>query len=103
MIGLKLGGLLCNFVWSFSLKKKKRFYLFIFRQGKGERKGGRETSMCGHMPPTGDQACNPGMCPDWELNQRPFGSQAGAQSTELLQAGLEFPWNVYHGTHFWRD
>ena len=27
-------------------------------------------------PPTGDLACNPGMCPDWELNQRPFGSQA---------------------------
>ena len=25
----------------------KRFYLFIFREGKGERKRGRETSMCG--------------------------------------------------------
>ena len=28
------------------------------------------------------------MCPDWESNQRPFGSQACAQSTELHQAGL---------------
>ena len=24
------------------------------------------------MPPTGDLACNPGMCPDWELNQWPL-------------------------------
>ena len=28
------------------------------------------------MPPTEDPACNTCMCPDWELNQRPFGSQA---------------------------
>ena len=42
-----------------------------------------------HMPPTGDLACNPGMCPDWELNQRPFGSQACAQPTELHQPGLK--------------
>ena len=34
------------------------------------------------MPPTGDLARNPGMCPDWELNQQPFGSQAVIQSTE---------------------
>ena len=48
----------------------KRFYLFIFR-GEG-REIGRETSMCGclsHAPPSGDLAHNPGMCPDWELNQ----------------------------------
>ena len=48
--------------------------------------------MCGclsHLPapPTGDQAHNPGMCPDWESNQRPFGSQAGTQSTEPHQSG----------------
>ena len=24
------------------------------------------------MPPSGDLACNPGMCPDWESNQQPF-------------------------------
>ena len=41
--------------------------------------------MCGylHMPPTGDLACNPGMCPDWESNQWPFGSQAGTQPLML--------------------
>ena len=35
-----------------------------------------------HTPPTGDLAHNPGMCPNWESNQQPFGSQAGAQSPE---------------------
>ena len=38
-------------------------------------------------PPTGDIVCNPGICPDWELNHQPFGSQAGDQSTELQQPG----------------
>ena len=27
------------------------------------------------MAPTGDLACNPGMCPDWELNRQPFDLQ----------------------------
>ena len=39
------------------------------------------------MPPTGDLTHNPGMCPDWGLNQQPFGLQAGAQSTEPHQPG----------------
>ena len=39
------------------------------------------------MLPTGDLAYNPGMCPDWESNQRPFSSQASAQSTEPHQPG----------------
>ena len=38
-------------------------------------------------PRTGDLARNPGMCPDWESNLRPFGSQAGAQSTEPHHPG----------------
>ena len=41
------------------------------------------------MPPTGDLAHNPGMCPDWELNPRPFGLQASTQSTEPHQPGPE--------------
>ena len=40
-----------------------------------------------HRPPTGDLVHNPGMCPDWESNQQPFGLQAGAQSTEPHQPG----------------
>ena len=41
--------------------------------------------MCGclqHTPYPG-----PGMYPVWELNQQPFGSQAGTQSTEPHQPG----------------
>ncbi|KAF6075069.1 hypothetical protein HJG60_009467 [Phyllostomus discolor] len=40
------------------------------------------------MLPTRDQACNPGMCPDWESNPQPFGSQVGIQSTEPHQPGF---------------
>ena len=40
------------------------------------------------MPSAGDLAHNPGMCPDWELNQWPFGLEADAQSTEPYQPGL---------------
>ena len=44
-------------------------------------------SVASRSPPTGDPTCNPGMCPDWELNQQPLGSQAGIQSTEPHQPG----------------
>ena len=63
-------------------------YLFLERGRKGERGG--ETHQCvvvSCAPPTGDLACNPGMCSDWELNQQFFGSQASTQSTEPHQ-----PW-----------
>ena len=65
--------------------------LFIFRERGREGERGRETSMCGclsYVTPTGDLAYNPGVCPDWESNQQPFGSQAGAQSTAPPQPGL---------------
>ena len=39
------------------------------------------------MPRTGGVAHNPGMCPDWELNLRPFGSKAGPKATEPHQPG----------------
>ena len=42
-----------------------------------------------HTPPTGELAHNPGMCPDQELNQRPFNLQAGTQSTEPHQPELD--------------
>ena len=44
---------------------------------------------CLWRAPTGDLAHNPGMCPAWESNRQPFGSQAGSQSTELHQPGLD--------------
>ena len=72
--------------WFFS--SSLRFYLFIFRQGKGGKEGEKhQCVVASHEPPTGDLACIPGMCPDWESNQRHFGSQAGAQFTEPHQPG----------------
>ena len=71
----------------------KIFYLFIFRErgGEGEKEGEKTLSGClSRAPYQGPNlAHNPGMCPVWELNRRPFGSQAGAQTTELYQPGLK--------------
>ena len=44
-------------------------------------------------PLAGKPALNPGMRPSQESNQRPFGSQAHAQSTEPHQPGLH--WNMF--------
>ena len=69
----------------------KDFYLFIYfyTEGKGEREGGKHHCVVAScMPPTGDLACNPGMCPDWEWNEWPFGSPASTQSTETYQPDL---------------
>ena len=51
------------------------FNLFLERGREGERE--REKQQCvgaSHMPDTGNLAHNPGMFPDWETNQWPFGS-----------------------------
>ena len=76
-------GFCCFFQRKFFLK-----ILFIYFRLRGRDK---ETPMCGCLscaPYWGpDLACNPGMCPDWESDQRLFGPQAGAQSTEPHQPG----------------
>ena len=59
--------------------------LLIFRQRK---RGKHQCVVASHVPPIEDLAPNPGMCPDWELNGRPFGLQASAQSAEPHQPGL---------------
>ena len=51
-----------------------------------------------HAPPTGDLARNPGLCPEWESNQRPFGLQASTQSTEQHQPG---PGSDFQGVSGW--
>ena len=56
---------------------------------EGDREGEKHQCVAAtHVPPTGDLARNPGMCPDWELNWRHFGSQAATQSTKPHQPGL---------------
>ena len=60
-----------------------RFYLFLEREKKGEREGEKHQCVAASCTPlTRDLAHNPDVCPDWESNQRPFGSQAGTQPTE---------------------
>ena len=66
------------------------YLLFFFTEkGKeGEREGEKyQCVVASHVPPIGTQPCNPGTCPDWESNRRPFGSQSGAQSTGPHQSG----------------
>ena len=69
---------------------KDLIYLFLER-GEGREKEGEKHQcvVASCTPPTRDLACNPGMCPDWESNQQPLGSQAGAQSPEPHQPGLK--------------
>ena len=45
------------------------FIHFRQRGREGEREGQKhQCVVASHMPPTGDLAHNPGMCPDWESN-----------------------------------
>ena len=45
--------------------------MFIFKEGKGVRKKGEKYQcvVASCAPLAEDLACNPGMCPDWELNR----------------------------------
>ena len=68
----------------------KRFYLLIYRQKlrEGEREGEKhQCVVASYVPPTGDLASNPDMCPDRELNWRPFGSHTSTQPTVPHQPG----------------
>ena len=71
-----------------------RFYLFIFRPRRRERKREGKKHQCGCplCAPCWGPGCNPGMFPAWELNQCPFGLQASAQSTEPHHPG---PFSIF--------
>ena len=67
-----------------------RFCLSSFRERGRDRERGEETSMWEkHQSvasctwPDHDQTCNPGMCPDRELNRRPCALWDDIQPTEL--------------------
>ena len=67
-----------------------RFYLFIFRQRgrEGERDRNINVWLSLLLPPLGTWPATQACALDWKLNRRPFGSQAGTQSTEPHQPGL---------------
>ena len=83
-----------SFLWLFSICKwviyffKFNFYFWFSREGEGEAEGEihwckRETPIgCLPCAPTGDQTCNPAMCPDQESNWRRLGLQVDSQPTE---------------------
>ena len=58
-------------------------------RGEGKEKEGEKHRcvVASHAPPAEDLAHDPGLCPDWESNWQPFGSQAGTQFTESHQLG----------------
>ena len=66
----------------------KGFY-YLFLEGTREETEGEKYQrvVASDTHPHWDLARNPGTCPDWESNCRPFGLQAGAQSTEPHQPG----------------
>ena len=79
----------CLFAFLFLKKFFKDCIYFLERRREGEREGEKhQCVVASWRPPTGDLAHNPGTCPDWESSLQPFGSQAGAQSTEPHQPGL---------------
>ena len=72
------------------------FNLFMSREREREREregDKHQYVVASHVPPTRNLAGNLGLCPDRESNQRPFGSQARAPSTEPHQPGLAC-WNL---------
>ena len=88
-----------NFFFKFCLKT---LFIYFWREGKRRREGEKHQGMVtSHVPSTGDLACNIDMCPDWESIQRPLGSQAGAQSTELHQPGQDIleTHSLYNNVH----
>ena len=67
-----------------SLFFKGFIYLFLEREGREKE---RERNVNVWLPLVHPLRHKPGMSPDWELNWRLFGSQAGTQSTEPPQPG----------------
>ena len=81
---------------SLFFKKILKIY-FQRRRREGEREGEKKQCVVAFcVSGTRDLACNPGMCPDWELDWKPIGSQVGPQSAEPHQSGLSVCFSHQH-------
>ena len=80
-----------------------RFYLFIFREGKEGRKGEKhQCVVASHMPPPlrlGTWPATQAYALTGNQTWRPFGSQAGTQSTEPHQPGQEALFKCHSQPH----
>ena len=77
--------------------------LFIFRERgrEGDREGEKhQCVVVSHAPPTGDLSHNLGMCPDWESNWWPFGSQASTQSRATPARATMYIFNTFINSFF---
>ena len=77
-------------VFFFCLIFKNILFIYFQREGKGRRKRGRETSMCGCLScaPYWGPGPGPKHVPWLGIKLQPFGSRAGTQSAELHQPQL---------------
>ena len=70
--------------------------MFRERGREGEREGEKHQCVVASCASAaGYLTHNPGLCPEWESNQRPFGLQASTQSTEPHQPGLIFSFSSF--------
>ena len=81
----------------------KIFFKVVFihfqREGKRSREGEKYRCVVATPAPcTGDLAHNPGMCPDWELNQQPFDSQPVLNPLRYTSQGHTF---LLYGNILW--
>ena len=64
---------ICHMLTKVECSHFKKSYLFVclfaclFLEWR-ERGEKHQCVVVSHAPPTGDMACNPGMCPEWESN-----------------------------------
>ena len=69
------------------IKFFKDFIYFILR-GREEEGEKHQCVVASGMSPTGDLTHNPGIYPDRELNEHPFGLQAGAHLLSHTSQGV---------------
>ena len=81
---------------------KDFIYLLLEREGEAEKHSCKRVTSISLSAPTGDQACNPGMCPSWASNQQPSALWDSTQPTEprwTEQPDQDFNFQLCHGFH----